>query len=82
MSDYKFKIGDKVKLISDCYESSNLPAGIIGVVKALHDPFVPWPYYIEYEGHDGLIQGTTKDNDGADVSGLWPHSADELEYVA
>lgn len=79
MNDYKFKVGDKVKLISDCYD---LPAGIIGVVKALHDPFVPWPYYVEYKGHKGLNQGTTKADDDTDVSGLWPHSADELEYVA
>lgn len=82
MSDYKFKVGDKVKLISDCYESRDLHAGIIGVVKVLHDTFVPWPYYVDYEGYEGLNQGTTKADDGADVSGLWPHSADELEYVA
>ena len=82
MSDYKFKVGDKVKLISDCYKSRDLPAGTLGVVKALHAPFVPWPYYVEYEGYTGLDQGTIISFGGADVSGLWPHSADELEYVA
>jgi len=80
MSDYKFNVGDKVR-INDVYEDRGIPAGTEGVVKSLHAPFVTWPYYVEFAGKAGLEAGTTNGYSNEDVTGLWPCGANELEAV-
>lgn len=80
MSDYKFNVGDKVR-IKDAYEDRGIPAGTEGVVKSLHAPFVPWPYYVEFAIKAGLVAGTTNSYSNEDVTGLWPCGAAELEAV-
>lgn len=80
MSDYKFNVGDKVRII-DVYEDYGIPAGTEGVVKSLRAPFFMWPYYVEFAGKAGLKAGTTNSYSKEDVTGLWPCGAEELEAV-
>ena len=79
MSNYKFNVGDKVR-INDAYEDRGIPAGTEGVVKSLHAPIVPWPYYVEFAGKAGLTTGLNSYSN-EDVTGLWPCGAAELEAV-
>lgn len=79
MSDYKFNVGDKVR-INAIYEARGIPAGTEGVVKSLHAPFVSWPYYVEFAVKAALTSGFNSYSN-EDVTGLWPCGAAELEAV-
>lgn len=77
MNDYKFKAGDRIRVVIEIY-GDDAPLNNIGTVVYVYNK-KPWPYYVKLDGYESSLQ--VESLNGVDIGGTFPFGEDEVEAV-